>query len=188
MWEQLLAERGLDISYETARRWILKFGPLVAQRLRQPRPEPRDRWHLNDMVARINTKRLYFWRAVDHKGEVLDVLVQRERDPTAGAGRPRSAPRRQKEVIVFRLAQSESTAEWERLFGDLILRSPGWRSSRWSASTPFRPARRVADRLSGCPGAALSAHKIRNVLDELFTCARYKSLAQRKTVRTANAI
>jgi putative transposase len=78
--EELLAERGLDMSYETVRRWVLKFGPLIAQRLRQHRPRPSDRWHLDEMVVRIAEKRLYLWRAVDHEGEVLDVLVQRRRD------------------------------------------------------------------------------------------------------------
>src|SRR5207237_199751 len=45
--EELLAERGLDISYETVRRWVLKFGPAIARRLRQRRPRPSDRWHLD---------------------------------------------------------------------------------------------------------------------------------------------
>jgi putative transposase len=51
--EELLAERGLDVSYETVRRRVLKFGPAVARRLRQRRPRPSDRWHLDDMVVRI---------------------------------------------------------------------------------------------------------------------------------------
>ena len=47
--EELLAERGLDLSYETIRRWVLKFGPVIARRLRQQRPRPGDRWHLDEM-------------------------------------------------------------------------------------------------------------------------------------------
>jgi len=81
--EELLAERGLDISYETVRRWVLKFGPAIARRLRQRRPRPSDRWHLDEMVVRIAGKRMYLWRAVDHEGEVLDLLVQRRRDSRA---------------------------------------------------------------------------------------------------------
>src|ERR1700751_5024975 len=72
--EELLAERGLDVSYETVRRWVLKFGPLIARKLRQGRPRPSARWHLDEMVARIAGKRVYLWRAVDHEGEVLDML------------------------------------------------------------------------------------------------------------------
>ena len=75
--EELLAERGVEISYETVRRWVLKFGPVIARRLRWRRPQPNDRWHLDEMVVRIAGKRMYLWRAVDHESEVLDMLVQR---------------------------------------------------------------------------------------------------------------
>jgi transposase-like protein len=81
--EELLAERGVEISYETVRRWVLKFGPVIARRLRRRRPRPSDRWHLDEMVVRIAGKRMYLWRAVDHEGEVLDMLVQRRRDSRA---------------------------------------------------------------------------------------------------------
>jgi len=83
--EELLAERGLDISYETVRRWVLKFGPGIARRLRRRRPRPSDRWHLDEMVVRIAGERMYLWRAVDHEGEVLDMLVQRRRHTRGGA-------------------------------------------------------------------------------------------------------
>jgi putative transposase len=81
--EDLLAERGFDLSYETVRTWVLKFGPVIARRLRRRRPRPSDRWHLDEMVVRIAGQRLYLWRAVDHEGEVLDILVQRRRDSRA---------------------------------------------------------------------------------------------------------
>jgi putative transposase len=81
--EDLLAERGLEVSCETVRRWVLKFGPTIARNLRQRRPQPSDRWHLDEMVVRIAGKHMYLWRAVDHEGEVLDMLVQRRRDTRA---------------------------------------------------------------------------------------------------------
>jgi putative transposase len=81
--EDLLAERGLDVSYETVRRWVLKFGPMIARNLRHGRPRPSDRWHLDEMVVRIAGRRMCLWRAVDHEGEVLDMLVQRRRDKRA---------------------------------------------------------------------------------------------------------
>src|ERR1700738_4602098 len=81
--EDLLAERGLEVSYETVRRWVLKFGPGIARNLRQRRRRPSDRWHLDEMVVRIAGRRMYLWRAVDHEGEVLDVLVQSRRDSRA---------------------------------------------------------------------------------------------------------
>src|SRR5882724_3334513 len=55
--EDLLAERGLDISYETFRSWVLKFGPVIARRLRRRRPRPSNRWHLDEMVVRIAGER-----------------------------------------------------------------------------------------------------------------------------------
>jgi putative transposase len=81
--EDLLAERGFEVSYETVRRWVLKFGPLIARKLRQGRPRPSARWHLDEMVVRIAGKRMYLWRAVDREGEILDMLVQRRRDTQA---------------------------------------------------------------------------------------------------------
>ena len=78
--DELLTKRGLDLSYETIRRWVLKFGPLLAPRLRQRRPRPGDRWHLDKMVMRIAGRRMYLWRVVDQEGEILDVLVQPHRD------------------------------------------------------------------------------------------------------------
>src|ERR1700686_2023230 len=81
--EDLLAERGLDVSYESVRRWVLKFGPMIARNLRRRRSRPSNRWHLDEMVVRIAGKRMYLWCAVDHEGEVLDMLVQPRRDTRA---------------------------------------------------------------------------------------------------------
>ncbi len=81
--EEMLAERGLDISYETVRRWFLKFGSTIAANLRRSRPGPSDHWHLDEMVIVIRRKRYWLWRAVDNEGEVLDFLVQRRRDAKA---------------------------------------------------------------------------------------------------------
>jgi hypothetical protein len=68
--EELLAERGLDISYETIRCWVLKFGPEIARRLRNHRLRPSTRWRLDEMVVRIAGRRMYLWRAVDQEGEI----------------------------------------------------------------------------------------------------------------------
>ena len=81
--EDLLAERGLDVSYETVRRWVLKFGPLFARELRRRRPRPTSRWHLDEMAVMIAGTQFWLWRAVDDEGEVLDLLVQRRRDKAA---------------------------------------------------------------------------------------------------------
>ena len=81
--EDLFAARGLDISYETARRWFLKFGPSIARNLRSTRPTPNDTWHLDEMVIVIRGKRHFLWRAVDSEGEVLEFLVQPKRNTKA---------------------------------------------------------------------------------------------------------
>jgi putative transposase len=61
------------------RGWVLRFGPVVARRLRRRRARPSDRWHLDEMVVQIAGGRMYVWRAVDHECAVLDMLVQRRR-------------------------------------------------------------------------------------------------------------
>ena len=81
--EEMLAQRGIEVSYETIRSWTIKFGPLIAQNLKRRRPAPSPRWHLDEMVCNIGGKRMYLWRAVDDEGEVLDVVVQKRRDHAA---------------------------------------------------------------------------------------------------------
>lgn len=81
--EELLAQRGIEVSYETVRCWTLKFGRLFAHNLRRSRPRPTGRWHLDEMVVKIGGRRMYLWRAVDDEGEVLDILVQERRNKAA---------------------------------------------------------------------------------------------------------
>lgn len=81
--EELLAQRGIEVSYETIRCWTIKFGPLIARRLKKKRPAPSPRWHLDEMVCSIGGRRMYLWRAVDDEGEVLDLVVQTRRDTEA---------------------------------------------------------------------------------------------------------
>src|SRR5687768_5566349 len=81
--EELLAERGLNVSYETVRRWVLKFGPTFARSLPRLRHRPTDIWHLDEMVVSIQGRRMYLWRAVDSEGDILDILVQPRRNKAA---------------------------------------------------------------------------------------------------------
>ena len=81
--EELLAERGIDVSHETVRRWVVKFGPAIGGHLRRLRPRPSPRWHLDEMVIRVSGRLMYVWWAVDDEGEVLEVLIQRRRNKTA---------------------------------------------------------------------------------------------------------
>ena len=81
--EDLLAERGVVVSYETVRRWVNHFGPLIAADLRKRRPKPHTTWHLDEVYVKIDGRMVYLWRAVDAEGEVLDVLVQSRRNKRA---------------------------------------------------------------------------------------------------------
>ena len=81
--QDLLSERGIEVSYETVRRWVNHFGPLIAKDLRKRRPKPHSIWHLDEVYLKIDGRMAYLWRAVDAEGEVLDVLVQSKRDKHA---------------------------------------------------------------------------------------------------------
>jgi putative transposase len=117
--EEVLAQRGLDISYETIRRWVRKFGSVIARRLRQRRPRPSDRWHLDEMVVRIAGRRMYLWRAVDHEGEILDVLVQHRRDRRAALKLMRKLLRKQ--GFAPRLVVTDKLRSYGAAFRDLHL-------------------------------------------------------------------
>ena len=81
--EEMLAERGIDASYEAVRGWTRKFGKAFAMNLRRSRARSTGRWHLDEMVVKIAGKRMWLWRAVDDEGEVLDMLVQKRRNTVA---------------------------------------------------------------------------------------------------------
>ena len=86
--EDLLAERGIDISHETVRLWWNRFGPMFAAEIRKRqvahmRRYPQWRWHLDEVFVKVNGKLCYLWRAADHKGEVLEAVVTARRDKTA---------------------------------------------------------------------------------------------------------
>jgi putative transposase len=86
--EDLLAERGIDISHETVRFWWNRFGPMFAAEIRKRRIAdirgyPQWRWHLDEVFVKVNGKLCYLWRAVDHEGEVLEAVVTARRDKTA---------------------------------------------------------------------------------------------------------
>jgi putative transposase len=81
--EELLAKRGILVSYETTRQWCRKFGPEYARRLKQHHGRLGDIWHLDEVFVRIRGERHYLWRAVDQDGDVIDILDQRYRNARA---------------------------------------------------------------------------------------------------------
>jgi putative transposase len=81
--EDLLAERGIVVSYETVRQWFRKFGPDYAQRLKRRQGRLGDTRFLDEVFVTINRQRQHLWRAVDQDGDVIDILVQSRRDGSA---------------------------------------------------------------------------------------------------------
>src|SRR5215510_8774590 len=81
--EDLLAERGIIVSYETIRQWCQKFGPDYARKLKRQEGRLGDHWYLDEVFIRINGRQQYLWRAVDQDGDVIDILVQPQRDQRA---------------------------------------------------------------------------------------------------------
>lgn len=83
MVEEMLAVRGIEVSHETVRKWSLKFGRVIANGIRRPRPQGGGKWHLDEMIVTIAGKKHYLWRAVAQDGFVLDVLIQSRRNTKA---------------------------------------------------------------------------------------------------------
>lgn len=76
--EEVFLQRGVDVSYETIRRWVAKFGPSIARGLRRRQPRPGDIWHLDEMVVKISGRKYWLWRAVDQ-----DEILQSKRNTQA---------------------------------------------------------------------------------------------------------
>ena len=141
--EDLLAERGIDISHETVRFWWNRFGPMFAAEIRKKRVAhmrgyPQWRWHLDEVFVKVNGKLCYLWRAVDHEGEVLEAVVTAKRDKAAALkflkrimkryGRPRKH-RHRRALLLFRGDER-----------DRQRRSPGGRSSAQQSRGEFASA------------------------------------------------
>ena len=104
--EDLLHERGIDISHETVRFWWNRFGPMFAaeirkRRIRQCRGYPQWQWHLDEMFVKIRGETHYLWRAVDHEGEVLEAYATKTRNRKAALMFLRKVMKRYGQPDVF---------------------------------------------------------------------------------------
>jgi putative transposase len=154
--EELLAERALDVSYETVRRWVVKFGPVIARNLRRRRPRSSERWHLDEMVVRIAGRRMYLWRAVDHEGEVLDMLVQRRRDRRAALRLMRKLLR--KLGFAPKLLTTDKLGSYGAAFRHLGLTGPHEQGVRAGRSPDSNLQNPVIDRAIPCSNGAEESH------------------------------
>src|ERR1700730_9881711 len=185
--EDLLAERGLEISYETVRSWVLKFGPVIARRLQRRRPRSSDRWHLDEMVVLIAGKRMSLWRAVDHEGEVLDMLVQSRRDSRAALRLMRKLLKKQ--GLVPKLLVTDKLRSYASAFRRLRLSCPheqGLRKNKRAENShqAVRRRERKLQRFKSARSAQrfLSMH---GAVHNTFNLQRY--LVSRSTLRIFRA-
>jgi len=81
--EELLAERGITVTYETVRQWCRKFWPDYARKLKKRQGRLGDAWYLDEVFITIQGEQHYLWRAVDQDGDTIDILVQRRRNKTS---------------------------------------------------------------------------------------------------------
>jgi putative transposase len=81
--QELLYQRGIEVSHGTLREWCIKFGPLFVEDLRHREPRRGSRWHLDEVCTSVDGVRHWLWRAVDEDGFVLDILLRRHRDTEA---------------------------------------------------------------------------------------------------------
>ena len=147
--EDLLHERGIDVSYETVRAWWNRFGPLFAAEIRKRRLQHRSfsqwRWHLDEVFVRISGETHYLWRAVDHEGEVLEAFVTKKRDRKAALRFLKKAMKRygRPEAIVTDRLRSYRAAM--RQIGNQARQETGrWLNNRAENShQPFRRRERA---------------------------------------------
>ena len=147
--EDLLAERGIIVSYETVRRWVNHFGPKIAAGLRKRRPRPHTTWHLDEVYLKIDGRMVYLWRAVDGEGEVLDVLVQTKRNKAAALKLMRKLLKKyglMPDKIVTDDLRSYGAAARELGISDHHERGR-WRNNR--AENSLQPTRRRERKMQG---------------------------------------
>src|ERR1700688_1250186 len=188
--EDLLAERGIIASYETVRRWVNHFGPMIAADLRKRRPKPHTTWRLDEVYLKIDGRMVYLWRAVDAEGEVLDVLVQSKRNKHAALELMRKLLKKYafdpEGLVADKLRSYGATA---RDLGIEHLHERGrWKNNR--AENSHQPTRRRERKMqrfksAGSAQKFLSAHA---AVYNTFNVQRHPTSAQSHRVLRAAAI
>jgi putative transposase len=147
--EDLLHERGIDVSHEAVRFWWHRFGPMFAAEIRKRRIEgmrsSQWRWHLDEMFVKINGEQHYLWRAVDHEGEVLESFVTKTRDKKAAVKFLKKAMKKHGRASVFVTDKLRSYGAALRDLGVVDRQETGrWKNNRAENShLPFRRRERA---------------------------------------------
>ena len=151
--EDLLHERGIEVSHETVRYWWNRFGPLFASEIRKKRAErlrawPQWQWHVDEVFVKINGERHYLWRAVDHEGEVLESVVTKRRNKHAALKMLRKLMRRfgRPDVLVTDRLPSYRAALGDLGCGDLQACGRWLNNRAENSHLPFRRRERAMQR------------------------------------------
>jgi len=181
--EDLLAERGLAVPYETVRRWVSHFGPMIAADLRKRRQRPHTTWRLDEVYLKIDGRMVYLWRAVDAEGEVLDVLVQPKRNKHAALKLLRKLLKKQgfaPEVLVTDKLRSYGAARSE--IGLSARHEQGLRKNNRAenAHQPTWRRERKMQRFKS-PGSAQRFLSVHAAVQNTFNVQRH--LTSRRTLR-----
>ena len=149
MVEEILAARGISVTYETIRQWGLKFGREFANRIRRRAPQRGDKWHLDEVAVTIAGKKHWLWRAVDQEGFVLDVLVQSRRDKKAAKRLLRKLLKKQlraPRVLITDKLRSYGAAKREIMRGVEHRQHKGLNNRAENSHQPTRRRERIMKR------------------------------------------
>ena len=188
--EDLLAERGIVVSYETVRRWVNHFGPKIAVDLRKRRPKPHTIWHLDEVYLQIAGRLVYLWRAVDAEGEVLDVLVQTRRNKRAALKLMRKLLK--KYGFVPDKLVTDDLRSYGAVAGDLGIANRHergrWRNSR--AENSHQPTRRRERKMQGFKsvGSAQRLLSVHAAVHNTFNVQRHLTSARTHRAFRASAM
>ena len=151
--EDFLAERGVNVTYETIRCWVDKFGQQIARQIRSARPKPTSRWHLDEMFVSIGRRQMYLWRAIDDEGEVLDVLLTSKRDKLSALRLMRKLLR--KHGVMPTTIVTDRYRAYGAAFADMALRIDHVRDKRANnrIESSHVPVRRRERKLQGFKSA-----------------------------------
>ena len=182
MVEELLAARGIELAYETVRRWSVKFGLGIARRIRSTSLARGDKWHLDEVVVTINGRKHWLWRAVDQHGAVLDVLVQSRRDRHAAKRLMRKLLRkhgRAPRVLITDRLRSYAAANRDLGLNVEHRQHKGLNNRAENSHQPTRVREKVMRRFK----SARHLQRFTSVHDQvadLFLYCRYNTNAQKK--------
>ncbi|MBI0328543.1 IS6 family transposase [Burkholderia plantarii] len=188
MVEGMLAARGIELTYETVRCWATKFGLAIAKRMRSTAPAGGDKWHIDEMVVVIRGVKHWLWHAVDQRGAVLDVLVQRQRNAAAAKrlmrkllkhhGRPR--------VMVTDKLRSYAAANIALRLGVEHRQHKGLNNRAENSHQPTRIREKVMRRFKSARQLQRFA-SVHAQVSNLFMGCRYHRNAQQKRVARVQA-